>query len=124
MTLDDCRPAKHPAHLRDCVWQLLALLTWRDFGWRLHSRLGVDFRRKGASERRRLHSAQAIFVTLVKFDVMWEVSRFVVMYICGLMRRSAAAVAVISLALGSRAEQERRTLRERHVAKGTAWRPA
>ena len=70
---------------------MLALLTWRDFGWRLHSRLGVDFRRKGASERRRLHSAQAIFVTLVKFDVMWEVSRFVVMYICGLMWRSAAA---------------------------------
>lgn len=53
--------------------QVLALLTWRDFGWRLHSRLGVDFRQRGARERRRLHSAQAVFVTLIKFDVMWEV---------------------------------------------------
>lgn len=52
---------------------MVALLTWRDFGWRLHSRLGVDFRRKGATERRHVYSAQAIFVTLVKFDVMWEV---------------------------------------------------
>jgi hypothetical protein len=49
------------------------LLTWRDFGWRLHSRLGVDFRRKGAIERRHVYSAQAVFVTLIKFDVMWEV---------------------------------------------------
>lgn len=56
-----------------CVSQVLALLTWRDFGWRLHSRLGVDFRRKGATERRHVYSAQAVFVTLVKFDVMWEV---------------------------------------------------
>ena len=52
---------------------MLALLTWRDFGWRLHSRLGVDFRRKGAIKRRHVYSAQAVFVTLIKFDVMWEV---------------------------------------------------
>ena len=52
---------------------MLALLTWRDFGWRLHSRLGVDFRRKGATQRRHVYSAQAVFVTLIKFDVMWEV---------------------------------------------------
>ena len=53
--------------------QVLAMLTWRDFGWRLHSRLGVDFRHRGAKERGRVYSAQAVFVTLIKFDVMWEV---------------------------------------------------
>ena len=58
-----------------CHAQVLALVTWRDFGWRLHSRLGVDFRRKGATERRHVYSAQAVFVTLVKFDVMWEVRK-------------------------------------------------
>ncbi len=45
-------------------------MTWRDFGWRLHSRLGVDFRKKGAEARRRLYSFQDIYVTLIKLDLM------------------------------------------------------
>ena len=50
--------------------QVLAYMTWRDFGWRLHSRLGVDFRKKGAEARRRLYSFQDIYVTLIKLDLM------------------------------------------------------
>ena len=50
--------------------QFLAFLSWREFGWRLHSRLGVDFRKKGAEVRRRLYSYQDIYVTLIKLDFM------------------------------------------------------
>lgn len=50
--------------------QMLAFLSWRNFGWRLHSRLGVDFRKKGAEVRRRMYTYQDIYVTIFKLDFM------------------------------------------------------
>lgn len=52
------------------VPQTLAFLSWRNFGWRLHSRLGVDFRKKGAEVRRRMYTYQDIYVTIFKLDFM------------------------------------------------------
>ena len=34
-----------------CPLQILAVLAYRQFGWRLYSKLGVDFREKGAAGR-------------------------------------------------------------------------
>ena len=31
--------------------QFVAVLAYRQFGWRLYSKLGVDFREKGASQK-------------------------------------------------------------------------
>jgi hypothetical protein len=31
--------------------QIVAILAYREFGWRLYSKLGVDFREKGAADK-------------------------------------------------------------------------
>ena len=47
---------------------LVALLSCRQFGWRLYSRLGVDYRQKGADKLQRLAFVAHAFNALVKLD--------------------------------------------------------
>ena len=53
--------------------QITALLAWRQFGWRLYGKLGVDFREKGAATRMRKALQRNAFVTVLKINVMFLV---------------------------------------------------
>lgn len=53
--------------------QITALLAWRQFGWRLYGKLGVDFREKGAATRMRKALQRNAFITVLKINVMFLV---------------------------------------------------
>jgi len=53
---------------------LLALLSCRQFGWRLYSRLGVDYRQKGADKLQRLAFVAHAFNALVKLDCIFLIT--------------------------------------------------
>lgn len=57
-----------------CALQICAVLSWRQFGWRLYGKLGVDFREKGAASRMRKALQRNAYVTLLKLNVMLLVS--------------------------------------------------
>jgi hypothetical protein len=50
------------------MYVICALISCRQFGWRLYSRLGVDFRRPGAINIQRLAFIANLFNALVKLD--------------------------------------------------------
>lgn len=50
--------------------QLFAALSWREFGWRLFGKLGVDFREKGAAVKMRRALQRNAYVTLLKINAM------------------------------------------------------
>ncbi|PRW44254.1 3-phosphoshikimate 1-carboxyvinyltransferase isoform A [Chlorella sorokiniana] len=58
-----------------CAFQVLfmitAVLAWRQFGWRLYGKLGVDFREKGAASRMRKALQRNAYVTVLKINVMF-----------------------------------------------------
>lgn len=56
------------------------MLAWRQFGWRLYGKLGVDYREKGAAMRMRKALQRNAYVTLLKVNVMLLVR-------CGCMAR-------------------------------------
>lgn len=45
-----------------------AFMTYRKFGWRIHSRLACDLRLKNAAERTLIFFAKNRFATLAKLD--------------------------------------------------------
>ncbi len=53
--------------------QVLAVWTVLQFGWRIFSRLAIDFRKKDAQQRLRLYLSRAVFLTLEKFDLQFLV---------------------------------------------------
>lgn len=53
--------------------QITALISCRQFGWRLYSRLGVDFRRPDAKLVQRMALLANLFNTLVKLDFVFLV---------------------------------------------------
>ena len=53
--------------------QFLAIWTTMQFGWRIFSRLAVDFRKKDAHERKRLYLSRALFLTVEKLDLQFLV---------------------------------------------------
>ncbi len=57
------------------------MLAWRQFGWRLYGKLGVDFREKGAASRMRKALQRNAYVTVLKINVMFLVRR------CGWLAR-------------------------------------
>lgn len=87
-----CRPLlRHcgPAYIAGCTCclpsprspQITAVLAWRQFGWRLYGKLGVDFREKGAASRMRKALQRNAYVTVLKINVMFLVRR------CGWLAR-------------------------------------
>lgn len=50
-----CVPAPSPSGCTPSAWprplQVVAILAWREFGWRLYGKLGVDYREKGAAKK-------------------------------------------------------------------------
>lgn len=55
------------------MYVVCALISCRQFGWRLYSRLGVDFRRPGAINIQRLAFIANLFNALVKLDFVFLV---------------------------------------------------
>lgn len=50
------------------VTAAFAFMTYRKFGWRIHSRLACDLRLKNAAERTLIFFAKNRFATLAKLD--------------------------------------------------------
>lgn len=53
--------------------QVVALISCREFGWRLYSRLGIDFRRPGAKYIQRIALYANTFNTIMKLDFVFLV---------------------------------------------------
>ena len=53
--------------------QYLAIRSYQQFGWRIYSRLAVDFRKKDAQARRRLYLGSNTYLTLLKLDFQFNV---------------------------------------------------
>lgn len=53
--------------------QFLAFWTVLQFGWRIFSRLAIDFRKKDAQQRLRLYLSRALFLTFEKLDLQFLV---------------------------------------------------
>ncbi len=53
---------------------ILGYTTYRQFGWRVYSKLATDLRIKNAEERRRVYILANIFTTLLRLDIQVLVS--------------------------------------------------
>lgn len=49
-------------------------MAWRQFGWRLYGKLGVDYREKGAAAKMRKALQRNAYVTLLKVNAVLLVS--------------------------------------------------
>lgn len=78
------RPSSAPPLLPCPSLQIFAVLSWRQFGWRLYCKLGVDFREKGAAGKMRKALQRNAFVTLLKINAMFLVRRCARCGCCGL----------------------------------------
>ena len=47
---------------------ILGWMTYRQFGWRVYSKLATDLRIKNAEERRRVYILANMFTTLLRLD--------------------------------------------------------
>lgn len=52
------------------IYIVVAILAWREFGWRLYGKLGVDYREKGAATKMRHALQRNAYVTVLKITAM------------------------------------------------------
>ena len=53
---------------------ILGYMTYRQFGWRVYSKLATDLRIKNAEERRRVYILANMFTTLLRLDIQVDVA--------------------------------------------------
>ncbi|KAK9801881.1 hypothetical protein WJX73_006907 [Symbiochloris irregularis] len=64
------------AMLLTAACSILALVSYRQFGWRQHSKLACDLRVKNASSRQRSHMLVKRFLALIKLDLQFLIIMF------------------------------------------------
>ncbi|KAL4428326.1 hypothetical protein ABPG75_002415 [Micractinium tetrahymenae] len=52
------------------IYIAVAVFAWREFGWRLYGKLGVDYREKGAAKKMRHALQRNAYVTILKITAM------------------------------------------------------
>ena len=78
---------------------LLAALSYRQFGWRLYSQLGVDVRRRGASARWRAALLRHGFWTASKLDIMFLIVLSLLGVDVSVEKRETVQVALLTVAV-------------------------
>jgi hypothetical protein len=78
---------------------LLAALSYRQFGWRLYSQLGVDVRRRGASARWRAALLRHGFWTVSKLDIMFLIVLSLLGVDVSVEKRETVQVALLTVAV-------------------------
>ena len=67
--------AEHSHHPPRLCAQILAVFAYRQFGWRLLSKFGVDYRRRGSEGRMEMAMLRNTFFTAAKLNLMLAVCR-------------------------------------------------
>ncbi|KAL4522997.1 hypothetical protein Ndes2526A_g07715 [Nannochloris sp. 'desiccata'] len=80
---------------------LVALLSCRQFGWRLYSRLGVDYRQKGAEKLQRLAFVAHAFNALVKLDSIFLITVSALGIDVSIEHRETPSATILGLTIGN-----------------------